>query len=507
MSKRQSTGSRPAKANNDASPSLQKQQKIDIPIPTITTTTTNNNNNHPLFRMTNSTTTTTTTTDASAANNNRYDATSTTTACLTDGVLLTQQHQLKSDNNKMSSTNDDNYRKVILPWMGFGTYKLGGGGSKKKEQEEDDNGGVIQTILNAIACGYRCFDTAFIYGGETTERLVGQAIQIALQQQSHIQQRSDIFIITKQWRKYHGYDKTLRCLQLSLKRLRLSYIDLYLIHWPGPAWKTMNRRNDIIETHGPWYYAADHCQQQHMVHVRSETWRAMEDAMMAGKVRRIGVSNFSVEHLKTLKKTATIWPPAVNQIEFHPLYPQTELLEYCKQEGIVIQAYASLGGQDTGKKQWLKLGLKGLPSSSSSSPSIDKEKENGEEQKNGNNTTKTKRPKQKKLKDSVVSLMKSKAVVSLAQKKEATSAQVLLSWALSQNCAVIPKASSMERMKENAGAMNITLTSEEVAEITNNIQSDIMVKSTSQEEEEEEGVVGAGRLCWRRDPLRHLDFD
>jgi diketogulonate reductase-like aldo/keto reductase len=217
---------------------------------------------------------------------------------------------------------------VILPWVGYGTYKLG------KEHARE-------CTFEALRRGYRCIDTAFIYSGETTERNVGLALQDAISK--NILKREDVFIITKHWRAYHGYDLTNECLSKSLKRLQVNSIDLWLMHWPGPAWNTMNRRNDVIAEKGPWAYA--HQTEEEMPHLRAETWRAMEDAVVAGKVKAIGVSNFTIKHLERLKETATMWPPAVNQVEFHPLYPQEELLEYCKKEGIIVQAYASLGGQ------------------------------------------------------------------------------------------------------------------------------------------------------------------
>lgn len=104
---------------------------------------------------------------------------------LTDGVLL--------------------FDNVILPWIGYGTYKLG-------------KGNAYAPTLGALKCGYRCIDTAFIYSGETTEREVGNAIQQALRD-NILSKREDVFLITKHWRKYHGYDGTLECLRLSLSRL------------------------------------------------------------------------------------------------------------------------------------------------------------------------------------------------------------------------------------------------------------------------------------------------
>jgi diketogulonate reductase-like aldo/keto reductase len=319
---------------------------------------------------------------------------------------------------------------VVMPWVGFGTYRLG----KTKS---------YQATLEALQSGYRAIDTAFIYGGETTEREVGRALQDAFIE-DNLLKRQDVFVITKHWRKFHGYEPTLTCLNLSLKRLQLDHIDLYLMHWPGPAWNTLHRKKDEIDKYGSWHYAAT--SQEDMVNVRAETWRAMEDALKQGKVRAIGVSNFSIQHLETLKLTATIWPPVVNQVECHPLYPQQDLLEYCKKERIVLQAYATLGGQDATKAQWKEL-LGGMK------------------------------------------LMDSPVVQDIANSLQRTPAQVLLKWALQRNCAVTPKTASVERMKENASVFDFLLSEPQMKALL-----------------ELEAPGSQGRLCWRSDPLRLLDF-
>lgn len=430
---------------------------------------------------------------------------------MTDGILLSPP---RNNHNNANTSDDDNNNKdekeVILPWIGFGTYKL----SKDV---------AYKTVLMALECGYRCLDTAFIYGGEKTEKLVGQAIHKALEKKI-LKSREEVFVTTKHWRKYHGYEETLQCLKLSLSRLQLDYVDLYLIHWPGPAWSTMNRRKDLIEENGPWFYAADKCKDPaQMAQLRSDTWRAMEDALKEGKVRAIGVSNFTVKHLEALKKTARIWPPAVNQVEFHPLYPQAELLEYCQKEGIVLQAYASLGGQDTGAKQWQKLSLEAAEDENEMDDTNNSKDDGGSEASPGQASAKKpmgkRKPKQKKLRDSVVSLMSCRPVVSLARELNVTPAQVLLRWALDQKCTVIPKASNKSRMEENAKILSFSLTKEQISKITGRVQAD-MAKAISDdapqqglltEEDkqilEQAGESAIGRLCWRNDPLRHLDFD
>lgn len=356
---------------------------------------------------------------------------------LVDGVRLTTP---KSDNDESSP--------VILPWMGYGTYRLG-------EKQ------ALDATLEAIRCGYRSIDTAFIYGGEKTEGLVGQAIRNAIDEKI-IQSREQIFVTTKHWRKYHGYDASLQCLKLSLKRLDMEYVDLWLMHWPGPAYNTMNRKKDDVEK-DPFFYATTSAEK--MADLRAETWRAMEDAYRSGRCRSIGVSNMSIKQLQKLKETAKIWPPAVNQVEVHPLHPQDELLEYCRREGIVIQAYASLGGQDTGKQAFAQL--------------------------LGEKVTK----KQK------CSLLDASLVTELASQLNVTPAQILLRWSLQRNCVQIPKTTSSSHMLENAATLNISMTNEQVDQLKENLRSTVIKNNPDADIDE------ITRLCWRRDPLRHLDFE
>eukprot|EP00967_Tisochrysis_lutea_P145259 scaffold272587_cov30-Tisochrysis_lutea.AAC.4 len=181
---------------------------------------------------------------------------------------------------------------LSMPRVGVGTYKM----SQPRA-----------TVRSALRLGYRCIDTAFIYGGEKTEPEVGGAICDAIADGDVL--REELFVITKQWRKYHGEEPTARyvdplaaailttvlssspsfshhsLIDRSLDRLGLSYIDLYLIHWPGPAWRTMSRRRDKMEQHGPWVYAAEGHTEESMAELRAGTWRAMEAALRSGKVR------------------------------------------------------------------------------------------------------------------------------------------------------------------------------------------------------------------------------
>lgn len=401
----------------------------------------------------------------------------------------------RTQNCLILRTLDPNTRNpcnIDMPLIGFGTYKF------KKGSGEAET-----AVIHALQVGYRSIDTAFIYGGEQTEKEVGRALgrcTLANTTSSTttatsdgstkvvpVLCRKDIFLTTKQWRAYHGYEPTLQCFQKSLDRLQTDYVDLYLIHWPGPAYNTMNRRKDVMteSSDGPFVYAKQDHEMDQIQHLRAETWRAMEDLLYQGKCRAIGVSNFTIRHLEALKKTARVWPPAVNQIECHPYNPQRELVEYCKKEGIAVVAYASLGGQDTGKKRWNILGGK---------------------------------------------LLERLEIQEIGKRYNKTTAQVLLRWATQQGIGVIPKSGNVEHMKQSLEAVQGDWTpvgngdgddhdddhisnrqqqqglTQEDMQIINNLDQSKIVDAN----DDGNGDVRWNentRLCWVRDPLKMLDFD
>ena len=190
---------------------------------------------------------------------------------------------------------------VVIPSVGFGTWQV------------NDGDEAYNSVLCALQNGYTHIDTAAAYGNEES---VGKAIK-----DSGIA-RDKLFITTKLWNDVRGYEDTINAFNESLNKLGLDYVDLYLIHWPNPV----KYRANYIE-------------------MNRESYRAMEDLYKQGKIRAIGVSNFLVHHLDELLETATI-VPHVNQIRLFPGLRQDEVISYCKEKGIAIEAYSPFG---TGK--------------------------------------------------------------------------------------------------------------------------------------------------------------
>lgn len=178
-----------------------------------------------------------------------------------------------------------------IPAVGFGVFQV-----PPAETE--------QAVRTALQAGYRHIDTAAAY---RNERETGRAIA-----DSDVP-RDQLYVVTKLWNSEQGYDSTLTAFDASMDRLGLDYLDLYLIHWPMPA------LGKFVETFKAF------------AHLRDQ-----------GRIRSIGVSNFAPEHLMVLIDATGI-VPAVNQIELHPRYPQTELRKVHAQRGIATEAWAPLG--------------------------------------------------------------------------------------------------------------------------------------------------------------------
>lgn len=241
---------------------------------------------------------------------------------------------------------------VKMPWLGLGVWKMA-------NDEE-----VIKAVKSALDTGYRSIDTAAVYKNEEG---VGKALK-----ESGVA-REEIFLTTKVWNTDQGYDSTLQAFEDSRKRLGVDYVDLYLIHWPVAG-------------------------------KYKETWRALEEIYAAGKARAIGVSNFHPHHLKDLMEDAKI-KPMVDQVECHPLLNQQELREFCKAEGIQIEAWSPLA--------------------------------------------------QGKLLDHPL-------LKEIGGKYGKSPAQVIIRWDLQHGIVTIPKSSNPERIKQNGDVFDFELTQEDI---------------------------------------------
>jgi methylglyoxal/glyoxal reductase len=180
---------------------------------------------------------------------------------------------------------------VEMPWLGLGVFLV-------KDGEE-----VVNSVKVALEAGYRSIDTAAVYKNEEG---VGKAIA-----ESNVP-REELFITTKVWNADQGYEATLAAFDVSLKKLGLDYLDLYLIHWPLPS------QGKFVET-----------------------WKALEKLYKDGRVRAIGVSNFKVHHLEEVIAKGEI-VPMVNQVEYHPRFNQRELHDFCKKHSIQLEAWSPL---------------------------------------------------------------------------------------------------------------------------------------------------------------------
>ena len=189
------------------------------------------------------------------------------------------------------------YNGAEIPCMGLGTW-----------QSKDDT--ATAAVLSALALGYRLIDTAAAYGNE---KGVGAGIR-----QSGLK-REEIFVTSKLRNADHGYKATLDAFDLTMEKLGLEYLDLYLIHWPNPVQFRMH-----------WEAAT------------AGTWAAFEELYKKGKIKAIGVSNFMPHHIDTLMKTAKI-KPMVNQLKLCPSVTQPEAVEYCRKNDIVVEAYSPFG--------------------------------------------------------------------------------------------------------------------------------------------------------------------
>jgi 2,5-diketo-D-gluconate reductase A len=247
---------------------------------------------------------------------------------------------------------------IDIPQLGFGVFLV----------PADE---VVAPVRAALDAGYRLIDTAKLYDNEEG---VGRAVV-----ESGLD-RHDIFLTTKVWNSDHGYDKTLRAFDASRQRLGLDVVDLYLIHWPTP------QRDTYVDT-----------------------WRALERLLADGRVRAIGVSNFTEAHLtRLLGETDVV--PAVNQVELHPGFTQESLRKFHAEHGILTESWSPLGRGH--------------------------------------------------------GLLDQAVVRDIADGHAKTPAQVVLRWHVQLGCVVIPKSTRPERIRENIDVFDFELAGDEMAALS-----------------------------------------
>lgn len=254
----------------------------------------------------------------------------------------------------------------------------------------------LKLFSEAVSSGYRLFDTGTLYGND---EFIGDVVYDKLSSQEL--KRDDVFIETKIAPWQHGKENTHTAVMDSLKRLKLSYLDLVLVHWPGVAkMPPTDPKNKLM---------------------RKETWMELENLVSMGKIKSIGVSNYGENHLKDLLEYCKV-KPTVNQVEFHPMCYQKQLLAFCKSNSIYLQAYSSLGSSQSKPPGWTVL-------------------------------------------------FGNEIVKSISKKHNKTIPQVLLRWGFQHDCLLIPKTSKVENLKPNLDILDFSLDDDDMNKL-NSINQD-----------------------------------
>jgi aldehyde reductase len=278
----------------------------------------------------------------------------------------------------------------LYPILGLGTWQAG------TVSSDEQNTAVVDAIKSAIDIGYRHFDCAAIYN---IEKPVGKALNDKITE--GVIKRDEVYITSKLWNDKHRPELVEEALKNTLNDLSMSYVDLYLIHWPFSTSEDPNATDSEGRLLGSEISYLD-------------TWKAMERCVQSGLTKSIGVSNFTIRQLKDILGVATI-KPVVNQVECHPYLTQNKLKEFCESNGVLLTGYAPLG---SAKRSW-------------AGPEED-------------------------------AILDEPVVKQLANKYKKTNAQVLIKFQIQRGVIVIPKSSNPERQKENFDVWDFELSKEDI---------------------------------------------
>ncbi len=288
-------------------------------------------------------------------------------------------------NNQSLTTRQGN----VVPALGLGTWKMA-------------DGSAYPAVKSAIEMGYRHIDCAWIYGNQEA---VGKAINQSIQSQQC--SRDELWITSKLWNDRHRPEHVVPAIKETLQQLGLERLDLYLMHWP-----IAQREGVAVPESADDFLSLDEVP-------LVETWQALQECQQQGLTREIGVSNFSIKKLQQVLENCSI-PPAANQVESHPLLPQNDLVNFCKENQILYTAYSPLGSPD--------------------------------------------RPDRSRQESDPV-LLENEVINQIAGQHDATAAQVTLAWAVQRGTIAIPKSCTPENQKQNLLSQQIELSSEDMQAI------------------------------------------